>query len=398
MKKSLIALAALATVGAAQAQSSVTVYGLLDTGYQSSETKTRANAAAETFTKSSGPGTIAAGSLASSRLGVSGTEDLGGGLRATFNVEWALTAGTGVLDTANPARTSIIGLSDNKLGTIELGRQTTGIHNVIAGFNPIGSNNMVGDISYSSSTRLHATEVRANGIVYKSPVINGFQARVDYQDNTSGETQAADSGAKVKNTGFSVTYRQGALSIAAGTNKYELKNALRSAVNGIDSAGTVTTTAASSNIVAPISAITAANDQSEAKVDVVSARYVLGKATLFALHGQRTVKTEASSALAQSGKLKATQFGIGYPVSAKLAVNAIYGEGTMKAGDVSASRNDRDTKAYLVNAVYSLSKRTNAYVAYGYEEAVTKTAGASSVAVGDYVKSNQLALGVRHSF
>jgi predicted porin len=395
MKKLLIATAALAMVaGTAQAQSSVTVYGLIDTGYAKDETKTRANAAAETTSETSGLGAIANGALLGSRIGLRGSEDLGGGLSATFNVEYQLGASNGALTTTT-ARTSIVGLSDKKLGTVELGRQLTGIHNVITGFNPIGGNNMVGDIGYSASTRLHGSaadsaDVRANGIVYKSPVFNGFQFRADYASNTSAQTQAADSGSKVDNMDLSANYTAGKFKVAAATQTSENKNALRSPVAAFTSGGVT--------YVAAVSEINAANDFSEAKADVIAAQYVLGKATLFALHGQRTVKTEASSALAQSAKIKSTQVGIGYPVSAKVTVNAIYGEGTMKAGDVEASRNDRDTKAYLANVVYSMSKRTNAYLAHGYEEAVTKTAGATSVAVGDYVKRDQLAIGVRHSF
>ena len=81
MKKSLIALAALATVGAAQAQSSVTVYGIIDTGYNSIENNVSG-------TKTTTKGVVAGGGEASSpRLGFRGTEDLGGGLKANFVIE-----------------------------------------------------------------------------------------------------------------------------------------------------------------------------------------------------------------------------------------------------------------------------------------------------------------------
>jgi len=74
MKKSLIALAALATVAtAAQAQSSVTLYGVVDMGVMSSKTDGSANVLA-----------AQSGALATSRFGLRGTEDLGGGLKASF--------------------------------------------------------------------------------------------------------------------------------------------------------------------------------------------------------------------------------------------------------------------------------------------------------------------------
>jgi len=81
MKKSLIALAALAASGAVMAQSSVTLYGNVDVAFGNHKTESRDGTA---FTKSSG---VMDGSWAGSRLGFRGTEDLGGGLKASFTVE-----------------------------------------------------------------------------------------------------------------------------------------------------------------------------------------------------------------------------------------------------------------------------------------------------------------------
>src|SRR5574344_1903859 len=85
MKKSLIALAALAASGVAMAQSSVTLYGVLDTGL--------------TYSKGeeSVYGMTHVGGNVNSRLGFRGVEDLGNGLKATFNLE----AGMGVDDGNN---------------------------------------------------------------------------------------------------------------------------------------------------------------------------------------------------------------------------------------------------------------------------------------------------------
>ena len=85
MKKSLIALAALATVAtAAQAQSSVTLYGIVDMGIMSSKTDGAGNVLA-----------AQSGALSTSRWGVRGTEDLGGGLTAAFNLESEIAADAG---------------------------------------------------------------------------------------------------------------------------------------------------------------------------------------------------------------------------------------------------------------------------------------------------------------
>jgi len=93
MKKSLLAVAAIgAFASAAQAQSSVTVYGILDIGYIGSNMRTANNAAtasgAVTKTNSSAFGDSA---QSSSRLGFKGNEDLGGGMSAFFTIETAIT-------------------------------------------------------------------------------------------------------------------------------------------------------------------------------------------------------------------------------------------------------------------------------------------------------------------
>ena len=79
MKKSLIALAALATVGAAQAQSNVTIYGVFDTGIN--ELKSKGTGATAT-TQVTAEALQTSGEAATNRLGFRGTEDLGGGLSA----------------------------------------------------------------------------------------------------------------------------------------------------------------------------------------------------------------------------------------------------------------------------------------------------------------------------
>ena len=91
MKKSLIALAVLAASGAAMAQSSVTMYGVADLSLA------KANGVSAQM---SGNGVMNNGN---SRLGVRGVEDLGGGLKASFNftvfdhAEFTFSPGVNVL-------------------------------------------------------------------------------------------------------------------------------------------------------------------------------------------------------------------------------------------------------------------------------------------------------------
>ena len=88
MKKSLLALAAMgAFVGAAQAQSSVSVYGVMDIGVIQSTDALAATSGVQTTTKQLNTG-YGKGGLASSRLGFRGTEDVGGGTAVGFVLEY----------------------------------------------------------------------------------------------------------------------------------------------------------------------------------------------------------------------------------------------------------------------------------------------------------------------
>ena len=114
MKKRLIALTALVLVsGMATAQSSVTVYGNIDIGVL-----TQNNAPAGGSSTS-----IANGGISPSIWGFRGSEDLGNGLKATFNLEGHFYADTGASDPRLFRRQSNVGFSSASLGTLTLGNQ-----------------------------------------------------------------------------------------------------------------------------------------------------------------------------------------------------------------------------------------------------------------------------------
>jgi len=150
MKKSLLALAAMgAFVGAAQAQSSVAVYGIFDGGY--SFTNRNINGASTQTTGAT------SGNQSTSRLGFRGTEDLGGGRSAQFVMELGISAvGSNALSgSSNPTnnatldnRQSFIGLSDKNLGSLKLGRQYSLAHEIIGATDAGGANGVIGANTY----------------------------------------------------------------------------------------------------------------------------------------------------------------------------------------------------------------------------------------------------------
>ncbi|UVE66600.1 porin [Burkholderia pyrrocinia] len=114
MKKSLLALVALgAFAGAAHAQSSVTLYGIIDEGLLFNN-----NAGGKHLYS------MASGVMQGSRFGLRGTEDLGGGLKAIFTLENGFDVNSGKLGQGGLmfGRQAYVGLS-SQFGTVTLGRQ-----------------------------------------------------------------------------------------------------------------------------------------------------------------------------------------------------------------------------------------------------------------------------------
>lgn len=100
MKKNLIALAVLAASGVASAQSSVTLYGLVDAYVGTSRVKLSSPGVATSSTRQT---VMDSGGFNTSRFGLKGSEDLGGGLKANFMLEAGFNVDTGAANSyTNP--------------------------------------------------------------------------------------------------------------------------------------------------------------------------------------------------------------------------------------------------------------------------------------------------------
>ncbi len=206
MKKSLIALAVLAASGAAMAQSSVTLFGIVDATY------------------AYGSGSVADRSRLTnsgyngSRLGFRGVEDLGGGMSASFWLEAGLNNddGTGgVTNTNNQAATSTGGgLVFNRrstvslnggFGEIRLGRDYTPQFWNLTVFDPYGTNG-VGTTQTLNSSLGGPTIVRAsNAIGYFLPGnLGGFYGQVQYYmgENLNNAANEKDGNGLAGRVGF----------------------------------------------------------------------------------------------------------------------------------------------------------------------------------------------------
>jgi predicted porin len=127
-KRALFAAIAAAASGAAWAQTNVQIYGIMDAGI---EHVTNANASGGDVTK------VYSGGANNSRLGFRGSEDLGGGLKAVFNLESGLLIDTGNYDGTLFRRQANVGL-EGKFGRVVIGRSFTTVYDFVNPFDPMG--------------------------------------------------------------------------------------------------------------------------------------------------------------------------------------------------------------------------------------------------------------------
>jgi predicted porin len=220
MKKSLTALAALAVTGLASAQSSVTLFGVVDAGvsYQSATSRS----ATTGLTSKQSQWSVSNSGYNSSRIGFRGTEDLGGGLAASFWLEAPLSN-----DDASNAiaftRRSTVSLSGG-FGEVRLGRDYSATFWNDTVFDPFGTNGSGSSVinTVSGSSALGNTNyVRASNMVgyFLPPNLGGFYGQFQYGLNENVKTSATDTTAATSSSagryvGGRFGYANGPLDVA----------------------------------------------------------------------------------------------------------------------------------------------------------------------------------------
>ena len=210
MKKSLIALAVLGLSGAAMAQSSVTLYGVADAGIGKIEA---GSGLAAPLNDASDKTEFISGSMmnnGTSRLGVRGVEDLGGGLKAGFQFETGLDLDNGGSSGAFWSRQANIWLGGN-WGTVKLGRQFTPSYLTTSTFE------LTGAALYSvlaNTYKFAGIGRRANSaFTYMTPNFGGFTAGVAYVTKTDlAKPKAAYD--------LGLMYANGPIGVGVSVNKF----------------------------------------------------------------------------------------------------------------------------------------------------------------------------------
>jgi predicted porin len=363
MKKHLLALAALAAVSGVAAAQSATVYGILDLSIVN---QTNQSSAAKTKTG------LNDAVWMPSVFGVTGSEDLGGGLKATFNLESDVNVDSGSLSQASaPAysatKTTLFGRKANvgltgSLGTITAGKDIDMLF--LQGFidnirnshsasafvaNAIGNNN-----SFSYDAVFIQNMVR-----YTTPSYNGFKASLQHK---FGE-QAGNFGKNSSTAGL-LNYSTGGLNLNYG---YKV-------VDGRQAIGSDTITG------------------SDQKMTYVGANYTFDKFKVATTYHHTT--NNGVDAVADTDVY---ELGVSYAISPALtaAVNYVKFEtDTANSG----------SKNYSASLKYALSKRTNVWGLYSNVK--QDSAAGSNVVRAVYSNldtpagksTTAVALGITHSF
>jgi predicted porin len=408
MKKSLFAIAAVtAFAGAAQAQSSVTVYGILDVGVAGGNTRSANNAngfAANNVITKTGVG-IANGAESTNRIGFKGSEDLGGGMSAFFTVEQSIDVNAASIVNANGNRQTFAGLKKNGIGSISAGTQYTPIHEAAAATDAAGLNNMAGNIIYPNSTgpvtgKISATTAsinalgaldnnasyvvrQSNSLVLKTENFAGFTARGMVVANSSNQTQTSSlTGGASNKQGYALglDFVWNKLYLTANAQTFKAYGPSTNATTAPTLFGVQGTDQAGSNV----------NDAGQ----YYAATYDFGILKAYVQYVNRKASNAYDTSYYQT--YQAQQIGVRAPITSTISAFASAGTGKYAAYGQGLPKSNLN--AMQLGADYYLSKRTNLYAIYG-QTAVSNAALTVAGTTGqNSANINNYAVGVRHTF
>lgn len=350
MKKSLIALAVLAASGAAMAQSSVTLYGIADVYFGSFKNGMGATPSL-TAVKQTGlnPANTANGSnggLSTSRWGVRGTEDLGGGLRAQFNLEQGINVDSGTARGDQFDREAWVGLAGS-FGDVRLGRTFTAYDQFRGGINANANSNMAITGTVFGAAGGDYTSNIGNHIRYNSPSFSGlsFGASYGFGENKTATADATDA--------FALHLRYAAGPLVAGI-AYQNQETQQAGGN-LDTSYTI-----------------------------IGGSYNFGVAALTA--GYNMVERDGATAAANT---EDSEYFLG--VSVPLGKTTVFFGYADAKTENAAGTTTVEASGFALHATHELSKRTNVYA--GFRDAKQETG--AGVKTGEL---NQVSVGIRHNF
>jgi len=355
MKKSPFSLAILALAaaagGAAQAQSNVQVYGLLDVGVENAN---NSSATGGSNTR------VISGGMNTSRWGIRGTEDLGGGLKAVFNLEGGILMDTGAQDGALFRRQAYVGL-EGAFGRVVVGRSFTSVYDTVISYDPMGfapyyswatSGPATGPSKYGFTTGY-------DNLIKYAGTFGNFRFGANYAagEQTTGVADSAKMGA-------TVAYKFGAANVMA---TYERNNG---------------------------NTVAATGNRDENTVWHVGANYETGPLKFWAV--LRDYNLTAGRAATADVEATTTWGGVAYkPNEVTTITGAVYHVNVKNV----AANTDADPTMYVLRYRYALSKRTDVHISGAYAKAKNgQLTGLSRDDAGFANSQRGITVGMQHRF
>ena len=364
MKKSLIAIAALAAAGAAAAQSSVTMYGQVNTGYEHSKTDITIGGV-KTTTKTTG---FQNDQVKSSRLGFKGEEALGNGLSATFALEMGFDAANGEFKTTKDKdgnkiatfnRKATVGLK-GAFGEVRIGKDSTPMNEFDGSFKAIDRTTT---LAKQVAGRDASWEGRPTGLFYNGS-FSGVNVSAAIGNNSERTKIAGVTEAKQDTAvyGLGLGYNGGAWAVGAAfqhETEKRIAASLETANNKVTNYG-------------------------------VGASYDFTVAKLYGQYKGGQYKNELSA----GGKYSYDQFAIG--VSAPFGATTLSAEYGYNKAKETAATTGTVTKfkgnVFAVQAEYAFSKRTSLVARAG------QVANWKDKTLNDKSSTQEYTVGLRHKF
>jgi predicted porin len=350
MKKSLLALAVLGTfAGLASAQSSVKLDGTVDLNLRTVKNGSALGGAQQKSMSQDG--------INSSQFRVSGVEDLGGGLKAGFNLNSGVNADTGTSNAQFWNRRATVSLMGG-FGEIRMGRDYTPTFWNQTLYDPFGTNGIGTTTLVYGQAMLGTnaqTRVRAdNALQYWTPAMGGFEAQVMITPNEGATTTGN------KYTGVRVGFAAGPLSLGASMGQ---------------------------TTVGPVSQ---ADDK--LKLTNFAGSYKFGPAKVNFIWAQ-----------SKTGALKEANFQLGTNIAmGQGELRAAYNKVNHSGGAVGSGFGDADDSTHLaIGYVYNLSTRTALYGTYATlknKGVLKQTIAGSATGMLNGEKSSGAEFGLRHFF
>ncbi|WP_345813606.1 porin [Paraburkholderia sp. PREW-6R] len=351
------ALSALIATSAAHAQSSVTLYGLIDAGLMYTNNVSKGGASGSLIQATSG-------NINGSRFGMRGAEDLGGGLKAIFVLENGFNVQNGKLgqDGRLFGRQAYVGISTSQFGTVTLGRQYDSLVDFVAPLS--GTAGTFGDTGFAhpfDNDNLNHSVRMNNAVKYTSTNYAGltFGGLYAFSNSTTFAVNRAYSAG--------ASYAYGPFTAAAGYLQINGSTSTTSA-----SAGSVDIAESTANGTGGF--VLGADVQRTAGAAL---NYKFGPAAVGFVYTHSQFQGTTSfgqTNVAGSGTMRFDNYELNAKYALTPAVNLgitdTYTDGHVGNGKNTAYGNDPKWNQVNLQAVYLLSKRTDVYVEGMYQHAI----------------------------